>query len=86
MKPTTPKFLFIGKFLKRARVKAKLSQGDVRDLLGYKTPQIISDWERGVCGPPIHMLACICKAYVLSERKLINLILKAERKELEKWF
>lgn len=86
MKPTHAKFLFIGKFLKRARVKAGLSQGDVRDLLGYKTPQIISDWERGICGPPLSSMRKLKRAYGLSEIAIVRVWMRAEREELEKWF
>lgn len=86
MKRAKNKFITIGKFLKRARVNAKLSQGDVKKLLGYKSPQIISDWERGICGPPLASLHILKKAYGLNEHTILKIYMNAERKELEKWF
>ncbi len=82
MKRVHQKYITIGSYLKEKRELAGLSQGDVKQLLGYKSPQLISDWERGICGPPRDSLAKLVKAYKIKSRDLINLFLDAERIEL----
>lgn len=83
MKTVHRKYLAIGKCLKEKRELADLSQGDVMEIIGYKSPQLISDWERGICGPPIGILKKLTKAYEVSEKDLIDKILSAEKFELE---
>jgi transcriptional regulator with XRE-family HTH domain len=83
MKRIHQKYVTIGSYLKDKRENAGLSQGDVKMLLGYKSPQLISDWERGICGPPRDALSKIVKAYKIKSRDLIDLFLSAEREELE---
>lgn len=82
MKRVHQKYLTIGTFLKEKRESADLSQGDVKTLLGYKSPQLVSDWERGICGPPRDALAKLVKAYKIKPQVLIDLFLEAERTEL----
>lgn len=82
MKRVHQKYITIGNFLKEKRELAGLSQGDVRVLLGYKSPQLVSDWERGICGPPKDALAKLVKAYKIKPQVLIDLFLEAERTEL----
>lgn len=83
MKIVQRKYLTIGKFLKKKRVAIGLTQDDVKRVLGYTSAQVISDWERGVCGPPIESLSKLCKAYKMSTESIVDLILSAERTELE---
>lgn len=82
MKRISRKYLTIGMFLKEKREDAGLSQGDVRDALGYKTPQIISDWERGVCGAPRDALLKLADLYKVKPAVLADVLLEAERKEI----
>ncbi len=82
MKRIHRKYVTIGSFLKEKREEVGLSQGDVKLLLGYKSPQLISDWERGICGPPKDSLAKLVKAYKIKPYVLIDLFLEAERAEL----
>lgn len=42
-----------GQLIKEARIKAGLSQRELADMLGYKTVQYISDWERDKFRVPI---------------------------------
>lgn len=86
MKFKSKKFIVVGSFLKTQREKAGLSQGDVSKKLGWKSPQLISDWERGISGPPKDALYDLCKMYKIKEEKMIDVILGAEREELESCF
>lgn len=83
MKKVNRKYLAIGKFLKERREAVGLSQNKVKEILGYESCQLVSDWERGICGPPNAILKKLVKAYKISAGNLIDKILSAERTELE---
>lgn len=76
--------LFIGvamksfsEFLKVARTSSGLSQRDVADRLGYKTPQFISNWERGLSYPPTEAIKTLSKLYKVELITFYNMILAA---------
>lgn len=83
MKIIHRKYRSIGRFLKEKREAVGLAQNDVRELLGYSSPQLISDWERGICGPPTASLAKLARIYRISWKSIVDQILLAERMELE---
>ncbi|OQW53393.1 MAG: hypothetical protein A4S09_07275 [Proteobacteria bacterium SG_bin7] len=85
-KKLIPKYVKIGKFLQIARKKAGLSQGDMKNILGYQSPQIISDWERGICGVPLTSIKQVLEAYKMKEETFVTKWLEAHREELEKLF
>lgn len=68
------------------RERAKLTQRDVSDALGYSTPQFISNVERGRCRFPIQKLSKIRKLYRLSVDQVVELIVTEERQGLSKAF
>ncbi len=68
------------------REKAGLTQREVSDILGYSTPQFISNVERGRCRFPVEKLPKIRKLYRLSADQVINLFLSEERGSLLKVF
>ena len=53
----------LGKYLKKERVKTKLTQQDVSKYFGYSTPQFVSNWERGLVVPPMRTLKTLCQIY-----------------------
>lgn len=53
----------LGIYLKVKRVEAELSQNEVAKVLGYKSAQFISNWERGISAPPVKVLPVLCKMY-----------------------
>lgn len=82
-KKITPKYVELGKFLKVARERIYLSQGDVKKILGYKSTQIISDWERGYCGVPKEAMPEIIKLYKIRKSIFIKKLIQASEKELK---
>lgn len=62
----------IGKLLRRARLKADLTQKQVSEELGYSTAQFISNWERGISLPPNDALPILAKLYRLSPQQIIR--------------
>lgn len=65
----------LSSFLKEARTHAGLSQRDVADILGYDTPQFISNWERGISEPPIKSVKKISRLYKIDSDDLFYEIL-----------
>lgn len=72
-----------GNFLKEGRKKQSLSQGDLADVLGYESPQYVSDWERGVSSIPIKKLTQIAHVLKLSEEELFEKMLLLAKARLE---
>lgn len=61
-----------GKFLKRARLNAGLTQKNVSDTLGYSSAQFISNFERGIALPPIKKMKMIIKMYRLGTKDVVK--------------
>jgi transcriptional regulator with XRE-family HTH domain len=72
------------KFWKEARLKRSLSQADVAKILGYSSPQLVSNWERGLCNPPQKHLSQLLKLYKINVNDYIELVIAYEKKKLKK--
>lgn len=57
-----------GLLLKLARSQAKMSQGKLGKLLGYDSPQFISNIERGLCGCPIETAKKVSKILKIDKK------------------
>ncbi len=67
----------IGSFLRNAREKRGLSQGDVAQKLGLGSPQSISDWERGYgSGVPLNTLLKLIKLYRIEAVKTYEIFVE----------
>lgn len=75
-------FQVLGDYLQDKRTKANLSQGDVASKLGYSSPQFISNFERGLCAPPLSKLKQLVQLYKLNGEEVVRLMLKEEEKHL----
>ena len=75
-------FQVLGEFLQAKRLKAGLSQGDVAQKLGYSSPQFVSNFERGLCAPPLEKLKVLVSLYSLNGEEVLKLMLKEEEREL----
>jgi transcriptional regulator with XRE-family HTH domain len=74
----------LGKNLQNLREKAGLTQRDLADKFGYKTPQFISNWERGVAAPPISVIKKLAKMLHIEADKLFDVILSSEVEDFKK--
>ncbi len=72
-----------GNTLKKWRENAELSQGDLAKKMGYTSPQIVSNWERGICTVPPKKAALFCKATGAKQKDVITLIMKDTTKRME---
>jgi transcriptional regulator with XRE-family HTH domain len=77
-------FKKLGKFLRTARIKANLSQGEVAKNLRYSTAQFISNIERGLCAPPVDAVRKLIEIYRLNPHRLIKNLTKEYRNNLVK--
>lgn len=77
-------FKVLGDFLQAKRTKAGLSQGDVATKLGYSSPQFISNFERGLCAPPLNKLKLLVQLYDLNGDEVLKLMLKEHEKHLRR--
>ncbi len=77
-------FSVLGNFLQTKRTKIGLSQGDVASKLGYSSPQFISNFERGLCAPPLNKLKLLVQLYDLNGEEVMKLMLKEQEKHLRK--
>ena len=73
-------------FFKEKRESQGLTQDDVAHHLGYSSKQIVSNWERGLCTPPLASLARLSKLLHISKSEIIDIFLKETRSEIEKQF
>ena len=76
-------FTELGNYLKAKRLAAKLSQSDASRALGYSGPQFISNFERGLCAPPIGKLKILIDLYNISPKELTYLLMKEQRKYID---
>ena len=64
----------LGQFLKEWRIKADYSQPSIAKKLGYNTPQVISNWERGAANVPAHALSGLVKYYKIPQGTMLGFL------------
>lgn len=74
--------IIVGEFLKQKRVDSDLTQSQVAEALGYTSPQFISNWERGLCSPPLDQLDKICNMYEIDKEEFIALIIDCTKSSM----
>ena len=68
MKRTRP----LSKYFTDVRKKSGMSQWDLATSLGYTSPQMVSNWERDLCSPPIEAVRKMTKLFRLSKDEVLN--------------
>lgn len=71
------KTTLLAEYLTTKRQNVGLSQRQVAAKLGYRTPQFISNWERGVSHPPISAIKKIAAIYGISPEEIFDTIVNA---------
>lgn len=77
------RFKSTGLYFRKMREAQGLSQAEVAERLGYKTSQLISNWERGLCSPPLNQLYTLVKLYKLNKKEVIDIFLKETKTLLD---
>lgn len=70
-------------YLREKRIQKNLTQSEVAEKLGYSSPQFVSNWERGLCNPPLEAIATLIDMYDLPKREVVELLLEQTRREIE---
>ena len=78
----TRNYVALGQYLQDMRIKANLTQREVSLSLGYSSAQFISNFERGICSPPLKKLKELIKLYKMPVEKVMSLVLEGEREVL----
>lgn len=73
-------------YMKRSREAAGLSQLEVGRKLGFTSAQFVSNWERGISGPPIKSLIRLKSIYKLDVNYVVDLIVESTRIKLYRAF
>lgn len=73
----------IGQFLAKRRTELNITQSDLSRSLGYSSPQFVSNWERGLCSPPLQIMSQLCDSLKISKKEVTELLLKQYRSEVE---
>lgn len=73
-------------YMKRSRESAGLSQLEVGRKLGFTSAQFVSNWERGISGPPIKSLIRLKSIYKLDVNYVVDLIVESTRIKLYRAF
>ena len=76
----------IGEFLKKKRLKRNMTQLQLSRKLGYSSSQFVSNWERGICSPPLDAIIKIGRLLGISEAVLMQLILTQTKDLLKEKF
>jgi transcriptional regulator with XRE-family HTH domain len=77
------KFERLGRLLKDARINKAMTQMDLAEMLGYTSPQFVSNWERGLCSPAFEALPTLARVLSIPKREIIEIILEETKVELE---
>lgn len=68
----------LGSYFKTHRNKVNLSQGYVGKYLGYKTPQFISNFERGLCMLPLKKVYTLIELYDMDGEEVAGMIIRLQ--------
>ncbi|PCI27029.1 hypothetical protein COB52_05535 [Candidatus Kaiserbacteria bacterium] len=77
-------YVEIGMFLKGAREKAGLTQGQVAKEFGFTTAQFISNLERGLVSLPAKHIQPLSALYGVKAEKFVDEIVNAYRKRVHR--
>jgi transcriptional regulator with XRE-family HTH domain len=70
----------LAKVFKKGRIKSNKTQGEVSDILGYSSPQFLSNFERGLCTMPLEKLKKMIDIYDLDGEEVVRLIIDIQNK------
>lgn len=74
----------LGQYLRQWRTDAGVKQHELAQLLGYKSPQFVSNWERGLCAPPMDQIKPILNALKVDPGQFIKIYLDIQKGALDR--
>lgn len=79
------RFETLSNYLYEKRIFKDITQGDLAKMLGYKSSQFISNWERGLAKPPPEALRKMIKILDLDGNELFAIMMKMEEKRIREY-
>ena len=79
------RFETLSSYLYEKRVSKGITQGDLANMLGYSSPQFISNWERGLAKPPFDTLRRMIIILELDADKLAAILMKIEEQRIREY-
>ncbi len=73
----------LNEYLRQKRLDSGMSQLDVARVLGYSSPQFVSNWERGLVSPPLETIAVLIDLYKISSTEVVEKIVDETRDYLQ---
>jgi transcriptional regulator with XRE-family HTH domain len=80
------RFSEMAQFLKEKRIDRGLSQSAVAKMVGFGSPQFVSNWERGLCSPSLNSLPKLSRLLKIRESEIIEVFIRVARREVEDAF
>lgn len=74
----------LGTLIKEYRLKKNFTQFELSQKLGYDTPQFVSIMERGLAKIPLNVIGQLIILLGIPEKKVMNILLEAYKKNLVK--
>ncbi len=72
----------LSNYLHQKRSAKNITQSNLASVLGYTSPQFISNWERGLAKPPFDTLRKMIKILDLDVDVLVTILVKMEEKRI----
>ena len=76
----------LGKMFREYREAKGLTQSQVASLLGYSSPQFVSNAERGLCRLPFEAISQLVKLYELDPEMIIEYLVRQHEEYYRKVF
>lgn len=76
------KFERTSKYFREKRLEAGFTQSELARVLGFTSAQIVSNWERGVCAPPMASLKPMIRFLKLDPIEVTDIITEENRRFL----
>ncbi len=76
----------LGDYLKKRRLTLGITQKHIAQIMGYSTPQFISNWERGISSPPVDKLESVSNVYGIPNKKFKAFLRKEVNNTLDRAF
>ncbi len=76
------RFEYTAKYFRDKRIEAGKTQSELAEQLGFSSAQIVSNWERGICAPPMASLKTLIKILKLDPEEVTDVITEENRRFL----
>lgn len=73
----------LGSYLKKGRMNVGLTQQELADELKLHG-QYVSNWERGLCGPPLRLSEKVMTLLELDPKKYVQMLMKDTEQDIRK--